>query len=83
MKQYTIRLDLPSGVLELAPADVGALRDAAAAEAGRSSAARDLSLLLDRALGQRRLTLRRAEADALRAIAERAGLADLALRFAR
>jgi hypothetical protein len=39
------------------------LRDAAAAHSGRSSAARDLSLLLDRALsGGQVIALRRAEA---------------------
>jgi hypothetical protein len=83
MKHDAISLDLPGHTLALAPARLETLRDAAAAEAGRSSSARDLSLLLDRALREGRLTLRRAEVDVLRAVAERAGLAELAALLAR
>jgi hypothetical protein len=63
-------LDLPGGRIELAPERVVELRDRAAARAGRSSAARDLSLLLDRALRQASLVaLRRGEAATLARIA--------------
>jgi hypothetical protein len=55
------------------------LRDAAAACAGRSSAARDLSLLLDRGLHRHQvLALRRAEAQTLAQLASRVGLVALA-----
>jgi hypothetical protein len=58
-----VRLDLPTGALELDAHVVERLRDAAAEMAGRSSAARDLSLVLDRALtAGGGVALRRAEA---------------------
>src|SRR5690242_11831125 len=54
------------------------LRDAAAGMAGRSSAARDLSLLLDRALeGARRVALRRAEVQTSWTLRKASRLAEL------
>jgi hypothetical protein len=77
-----IRLDLPGGQVELRRDDVVCLRDAAAAQTGRSSTARDLSLLLDRALdGGSRVVLRRGELHALAELADEAGLADVAERL--
>ncbi len=77
-----IRLDLPGGAIDLAREDVIRLRDAAAAQAGHSSAARDLSLLLSRALEQTRTpALRRAELHTLIQVAANAGLAELAARL--
>ena len=46
------RLALPYGEVEFEPDEVALLRDAAAALAGQSPLARDLSLLLDRSLNQ-------------------------------
>jgi hypothetical protein len=77
-----IRLDLPRGQIDLRRDDLGRLRDAAADQAGRSSAARDLSLILDRALDQRRtVTLRRGELHALIHVAADAGLGELTARL--
>jgi hypothetical protein len=64
-------LDLPGGIVELHSEDVVQLRDAAAAQAGRSSAARDLALLLDRTLRRNRVALRRSVLQVLVATAER------------
>ena len=73
-----LRLDLPTGTLELDDRVAERLRDAAAAMAGRSSAARDLSIVLDRALSTgRAVALRRAEHQTLREVAETAGISDL------
>ena len=55
-------LDLPSGQVSLEASEGELLRDAAAAKAGSSIAARDLSLLLDRALNEPRPVARRLEA---------------------
>lgn len=74
MNQSLIRLDLPGRKVELGRVIVLRLRDAAAAQAGRSSAARDLSLLLDRALRQGTLALRRSELETLVKLARRVGL---------
>lgn len=60
--------------------DARRLRDAAAAESGRSAGHRDLSLLLDRALEtRRRITVQRAEQRALEAILKTEGFADVEL----
>jgi hypothetical protein len=73
-----VRLDLPTGALELDEHVVERLRDAAAEMAGRSSAARDLSLVLDRALtAGGGVALRRAEVQTLMEVAKAAGLAEL------
>jgi hypothetical protein len=74
VKQPPIRLDLPGRTISLDAAIVKELRDAAAAAAGRSSPARDLSLLLERALRQGTLTLRRAELETLINLARQRGL---------
>lgn len=76
-----IALDLPSGIVELRDEDAERLRDAAAAQAGRSSAARDLSLLLDRALRRERVALRRSELLTLLAVARDCGELELAERL--
>jgi hypothetical protein len=68
-------LDVGGRRIALDPYEAIRLRNAAAACAGRSSAARDLSLLLDRALAQPQvLALRRAEAQILAQVASRIGL---------
>jgi hypothetical protein len=75
--------DLASGQVSLDADQVGQLRDAAAAQAGRSSAARDVSLLLDRALQQAKpVTLRRAELQTLIQIATSAQLDEIASKLA-
>lgn len=79
-----ISFDLPGGVTALRREDVSALRDAAAAQAGRSLAARDLSLLLDRALERgSSVVLRRAELQKLIEVAHDAALDDIAAELAR
>jgi hypothetical protein len=75
-----IVLDVPGGQVELRREDVARLRDTATAQSGRSSAARDLSLLLDRALTGARVVLRRAEVKALIDTAAAADLPDVADR---
>jgi hypothetical protein len=76
--------DLPSGQVSVNGDEVGLLRDAGAARAGRSSPARDLSLLLDRALRQAKpVTLRRAERQMLIEIATIAHLDVIAAKLAR
>jgi hypothetical protein len=73
-----VRLDLPTRALELDAHVLERLRDAAAEMAGRSSAARDLSLVLDRALTTGGgVALRRAEVQTLMEVANAAGLAEL------
>jgi hypothetical protein len=73
-----VRLDLPDRLLELDEHVVERLRDASAEMAGRSSAARDLSLLLDRALAKGGgVALRRAEVQTLVEVADAAGLSDV------
>jgi alkylated DNA nucleotide flippase Atl1 len=47
-----LRLDTPTGALDLDEHVVERVRDTAAAMAGRSSAAREVSLVLDRALSR-------------------------------
>src|SRR6266511_2503271 len=64
-----IELDIGHSLVTLSDEDAELLRDVAAAQAGRSAAARDLSLLLNQALsGRRRIALQRAEANTLRHI---------------
>jgi hypothetical protein len=78
-----ISLDLPGGRTELRREDVSVLRDAAATQAGHSSAARDLSLLLDRALERNSsVALRRAELQALIEVAHSVALDDVAAQLA-
>jgi hypothetical protein len=73
-----VRMNLPSGTLELDEAVVEQLRAAAAEMAGRSTAARDLSLVLDRALlSSRTVALRRAEVQTLIEVADSASLTEL------
>jgi hypothetical protein len=61
-----VRLDRPTGALEIDERVVERLRDAAAEMAGRSSATRDFSLVLERALTAGRVVaLRRAEVQTL------------------
>jgi hypothetical protein len=74
--------DLPSGQVSLEAREVELLRDAAAARAGSSTAARDLSLLLERALHDpRTVAFRRAELHTLVAIAASADLGEIAERL--
>lgn len=76
--QPPVVLDIRGHRVDLAPGEAVRLGDAAAACAGNSSAARDLSLLLDRALHRHQvLALRRAEAHTLAHLAEQVGLATL------
>lgn len=72
------RLALPHGEVELEPDHVALLRAAAAALAGQSSVARDLSLLLDRALQQDGpVVLRRPEVKMLEELAASNQLNDI------
>jgi hypothetical protein len=72
-------LDVGGRRVSVGPEEAIRLRDTAAASAGRSSAARDLSLLLDRGLHRPQvLALRRAEAQTLAQLASRIGLVALA-----
>jgi hypothetical protein len=78
-RQSPVVLDIGGRRVDLDRAEAVRLRDAAAAVAGRSSAARDLSLVLDRALSRRSvLALRRAEAQTLAQLAVEVGLLGLA-----
>ena len=71
-------LDVGGRRVALDPEEAIRIRDAAAACAGRSSAARDLSLLLDRGLRRHQvLALRRAEAQTLARLASGVGLVAL------
>jgi hypothetical protein len=74
INQSLIRLDVPGRKVELGRAIVQRLRDAAEAQAGRSTPARDLSLLLDRALRQGTLALRRSELETLVKLTRSVGL---------
>jgi hypothetical protein len=79
-----VHLDVPNGALELDKNVVERLRDAAAEKAGHSSSARDLSLVLARALrGRRGVALRRAEVQTLMDVADAAGLSELRDLLAR
>lgn len=72
----SVTLDIAGRRFDLDPADAARLRDAAAARAGTSSSARDLSLLIDRAMqGRHVLALRRAEAQTLMQLASDIDLA--------
>jgi hypothetical protein len=74
--------DLPSGQISFDAHQVELLRDAAAAQAGSSTAARDLSLLLERALHDPRpVAFRRAELHALIETATSASLIEVAQRL--
>jgi hypothetical protein len=74
--------DLPSGQVSFEAHEVEVLRDAAAARAGSSTAARDLSLLRDRALVlPRPVAFRRAELQTLIEIATSADLTEVAGRL--
>lgn len=74
-----ILLDVRGRRIDLNPEEAVQLREAAAAHSGRSSAARDLSLLLDPARHRRQvLALSRAEAQTLVQLARRVGLLALA-----
>jgi hypothetical protein len=76
-------LDLSGRRAELTRVEAVLLRDAAAAEAGRSSLARDLAVLLDHALEtQRVLALRRNEAHLLARLARQHALGEVAARLA-
>jgi hypothetical protein len=64
-----IELDIGRAVVTIGDKDAELLRDIAAAQAGRSAASRDLSLLLNQALtSRRRIALQRSEVKALRQI---------------
>lgn len=77
-EQLPVVLDIAGRRVKLDPGEAARLRDLAAARAGRSSAARDLSLLLDRGLRRPRvLALRRAEAHTLAQLAGEVGLVAL------
>lgn len=66
-RRIVIELDIGRAVVTLADNDAELLRDIAAAQAGRSAASRDLSLLLNQALSsRRRISLQRAETNTLR-----------------
>lgn len=76
---YPVVLDVGGRRVDLDPGEAVRLRDAAAARAGRSSAARDLSLVLDRALHRGQiLALRRSEVHTLAHLAGQLGLFALA-----
>jgi hypothetical protein len=76
-----VKLDVIGKLVTLSEREARELRAAAAAEAGRSSARRDLSLLLDRGLRtQSTVVLNRAEARELAELRTSGGFrADLAL----
>jgi len=64
-----VELDINGTVVALSDAEARLLRDAAALQAGRSEAARNLSLLLERGLSEgRRIALQRGERRALRSL---------------
>lgn len=73
--QRPIVLDVGGRHIKLDATEAMQLRDAAASRAGKSSVARDLSLLLDRALYRHQvIALRRAEAHTLAQLAHQVGL---------
>jgi hypothetical protein len=76
-------VDVGGQRIDLDPADAARLRDAAAALAGTSSVARDVSVLLGQALQRRRvLALHRSEAKALVQLASEIGLNTLVREIA-
>ena len=78
----TVVFDLATGPVSLSAGEVARLRDAAASRAGHSSAARDLSLLLQLALERvRPVALRRAEVETLVGIAVDADLDGIAAKL--
>jgi hypothetical protein len=79
-----IELDIIGDVASINDEDALRLRDAAAAQAGRSAGHRDLSLLIDRALKtRRRVALQTGERRALEAMLETEEFADLHLERKR
>ncbi len=75
-------LDVAGRRVELTDSEALLLRDAAASRAGHSSRARDLSLLLERALTSSNvLALSRGELQTLARLAEAADRGDLAKRL--
>ena len=75
-------LDVSGRRIEVSEEAALRLREAASLEAGRSSVARDLSLLLERALtGGNTLALRRVEAHTLTQLAERLDMGELVARL--
>lgn len=73
--RFPVVVDVAGRRIDLSSGEAMRLRDAAASCAGRSSTARDLSLLLDRGLSRRRvIALHRAEAHTLARIAQEVGL---------
>ena len=79
----SVVLDLAGRRVELSRAEAMRLRAAAAAEAGTSSVARDLSVLLDRVIARGHvLALHRGEAHTLTGVAAGLGLDELARRLA-
>ena len=77
-------LDVSGRRVEVSIDDAHRLQEAAVSEAGRSSVARDLSLLLERALaGGTTVVLRRGEAHTLARVAEELGLSELSLACRR
>ena len=77
-----IVVDVAGRRVGLTRLEVVRLRDAAAAEAGTSSAARDLALVFDRALtAPQAPALRRGELLTLARIAVEAGMVELASRL--
>lgn len=78
-EQSPVFLDIAGRRVGLDPADAARLRDAAAARAGTSSIARDLSILLGHALEQPHvIALRRSEAQTLLRVAAEIGFLALA-----
>ena len=78
----SILLDVFGRRIEVSSEDAHCLQEAASLEAGRSSVARDLSLLLERALaGTNTLALRRSEAHTLCQLAEGLDLRELVARL--
>lgn len=78
-EQRPLVLDVGGRRVHLDPVEAARLRDAAAECAGRSSAARDLSVVLACGLSRHHvIALRRAEAHTLAQLASKLGLLDLA-----
>jgi hypothetical protein len=78
VERALVTLDLGGRRIALSRGQAKLLRDRMAEDAGRSSVARDLSLLLDRALTcERVLVLRRNETRALTQTAIQLGMTDL------
>jgi hypothetical protein len=77
-----IVLDVSGRRVSVSRAEAHRLQEAASLEAGRSSVARDLALLLDRALaGGSTLALRRGEAHTLTRLSGALGLSELVARL--